>query len=144
MISFIAKVKDVIRTIHLNGSVILSKGDPFSGHHFACRPFSSVEINRTYRYNVAQPMNVDVRMMYSPSTDVYMDEETTTEGPWSNVSGSGVIPSGDVPFYGETRGSDSKLMNQPTKSLEKIYTDMKTSLPRRKACKIMCKVLPDS
>ncbi|VDL70018.1 unnamed protein product [Nippostrongylus brasiliensis] len=36
-----ARVKDVIRTIHIKDDTIQSRGDPFWGHHFACRPFSS-------------------------------------------------------------------------------------------------------
>ncbi|WKY01029.1 hypothetical protein Q1695_015210 [Nippostrongylus brasiliensis] len=35
------RVKDVIRTIHIKDDTIQSRGDPFWGHHFACRPFSS-------------------------------------------------------------------------------------------------------
>uniref|UniRef100_A0A8R1DUJ7 THAP-type domain-containing protein n=1 Tax=Caenorhabditis japonica TaxID=281687 RepID=A0A8R1DUJ7_CAEJA len=31
-------IRDVIRTIHLDGNKFLSSGDPFNGHHFACRP----------------------------------------------------------------------------------------------------------
>ncbi|VDM44925.1 unnamed protein product [Toxocara canis] len=32
------RVKDYIRTIHLDGARLLSRGDPFAGHHFACKP----------------------------------------------------------------------------------------------------------
>ncbi|VDP05965.1 unnamed protein product [Heligmosomoides polygyrus] len=37
-----SRVKDVIRTIHIKDGAIQSRGDPFWGHHFACRPFTSL------------------------------------------------------------------------------------------------------
>ncbi|VDN25346.1 unnamed protein product [Cylicostephanus goldi] len=37
------RVKDVIRTIHIKDGTIRSRGDPFWGHHFACRPFTCVD-----------------------------------------------------------------------------------------------------
>ncbi|KHJ98102.1 hypothetical protein OESDEN_01912 [Oesophagostomum dentatum] len=43
------KVKDVIRTIHIKDGIIRSRGDPFWGHHFACRPFTSVDANDAMR-----------------------------------------------------------------------------------------------
>uniref|UniRef100_A0A915C780 THAP-type domain-containing protein n=2 Tax=Parascaris univalens TaxID=6257 RepID=A0A915C780_PARUN len=36
------RIKDYIRTIHLDGNRLLSRGDPFSGHHFACKPIFDV------------------------------------------------------------------------------------------------------
>ncbi|KAK6743202.1 hypothetical protein RB195_010456 [Necator americanus] len=39
------RVKDVIRTIHIKDGIIRSRGDPFWGHHFACRPFTSADVH---------------------------------------------------------------------------------------------------
>ncbi|RCN49501.1 hypothetical protein ANCCAN_04442 [Ancylostoma caninum] len=38
------RVKDVIRTIHIKDGTIRSRSDPFWGHHFACRPFTSLDV----------------------------------------------------------------------------------------------------
>ncbi|KAJ1349438.1 hypothetical protein KIN20_005012 [Parelaphostrongylus tenuis] len=34
------RINDVIRTIHIKDGIIRSRGDPFLGHHVACRPFA--------------------------------------------------------------------------------------------------------
>ncbi|VDM60966.1 unnamed protein product [Angiostrongylus costaricensis] len=34
------RIKDVIRTIHIKDGIVRSRGDPFYGHHVACRPFT--------------------------------------------------------------------------------------------------------
>ncbi|KAL6726929.1 hypothetical protein Aduo_008857 [Ancylostoma duodenale] len=39
------RVKDVIRTIHIKDGTIRSRSDPFWGHHFACRPFTSLDVS---------------------------------------------------------------------------------------------------
>ncbi|KAF1762338.1 hypothetical protein GCK72_010600 [Caenorhabditis remanei] len=42
-------IRDVIRTIHLDGYKFLSNGDPFNGHHFACRPHNIYENKSQWR-----------------------------------------------------------------------------------------------
>uniref|UniRef100_A0A0K0DIT0 THAP-type domain-containing protein n=1 Tax=Angiostrongylus cantonensis TaxID=6313 RepID=A0A0K0DIT0_ANGCA len=36
------RIKDVIRTIHIKDGIVRSRGDPFYGHHVACRPFTKM------------------------------------------------------------------------------------------------------
>ncbi|UMM22304.1 hypothetical protein L5515_003583 [Caenorhabditis briggsae] len=42
-------IRDVIRTIHLDGYKFLSSGDPFNGHHFACRPHNVYDSKSMWR-----------------------------------------------------------------------------------------------
>ncbi|CCD61523.1 THAP-type domain-containing protein [Caenorhabditis elegans] len=42
-------IRDVIRTIHLDGYKFLSNGDPFNGHHFACRPHNVYDYKSSWR-----------------------------------------------------------------------------------------------
>lgn len=44
-----SSIRDVIRTIHLDGHKFLSGGDPFSGHHFACRPHNIYDYRLIYQ-----------------------------------------------------------------------------------------------
>lgn len=43
-------IRDVIRTIHLDGYKFLSNGDPFNGHHFACRPHNVYDYKYVFSF----------------------------------------------------------------------------------------------
>lgn len=38
-----SNIRDVVKTIQMDGTKILSRTDPFQGHHFACRPISIID-----------------------------------------------------------------------------------------------------
>ena len=66
-------MKDVVRTIKINKyRQIMSKGDPFMGHHFACAPLPWSPDARSYGHVLPQPMHMDLGE-YAPSELVYID-----------------------------------------------------------------------
>ena len=95
--SFLANVKDVIRTIRIDERYrqIMSKGDPFGGHHYACMPlawspdarfviFSVLSFRfRSYGHIHPQPLHMDLGE-YAPSELVYDMDADGTEGIWDS------------------------------------------------------------
>ncbi|CAD6199269.1 unnamed protein product [Caenorhabditis auriculariae] len=57
-------IRDVIRTIHLDGVKLLSKGDPFSGHHFACRPHNAYDYKASWRVPLASSYEAEQEIVY--------------------------------------------------------------------------------
>ncbi|CAI2348160.1 unnamed protein product [Caenorhabditis sp. 36 PRJEB53466] len=62
-------IRDVIRTIHLDGNKFLSNGDPFNGHHFACRPHNIYDCKSSWR-----PMPGQTTENHFLDDIVYVDE----------------------------------------------------------------------
>ncbi|EGT39817.1 hypothetical protein CAEBREN_14325 [Caenorhabditis brenneri] len=77
-------IRDVIRTIHLDGFKFLSSGDPFSGHHFACRPHNVYDLKSTWRPVPGQSGESNVYQDI-----VYMDENSGESVEWHSVTRPG-------------------------------------------------------
>uniref|UniRef100_A0A1I7TB38 THAP-type domain-containing protein n=1 Tax=Caenorhabditis tropicalis TaxID=1561998 RepID=A0A1I7TB38_9PELO len=74
-------IRDVIRTIHLDGFKFLSSGDPFNGHHFACRPHNVYDLKSAWRPIPGQSNELNVFQNV-----VYVDDNSGESVEWHSVT----------------------------------------------------------
>ncbi|CAI4231200.1 unnamed protein product [Auanema sp. JU1783] len=138
-------VKDVIRTIHIDGTAILSKDDPFYGHHYACFPIQSEPHLKNYRPAIPQPMHMDMGVVYASGDVIYVDEEVNpNESVWDSVDNSSLINLDEIPFYGElsqqTKEPPPKQRSRPIPK-QKNCNEWKNRKPK---CHLCFLVLPST
>ncbi|KAK6031104.1 THAP domain protein [Ostertagia ostertagi] len=122
------RVKDVIRTIHIKDGTIRSRGDPFWGHHFACRPFTSLATSSPVRPDTSQIDYVE----YSGADEEFLREHDQAGSRWEEgcssieqtpfIAASSKIPeligSGVKRNYLHESGSSASFVNSTPYSMK--------------------------